>query len=96
MSTVDLADVNAAVRDRFGIEADEGALVQTVSPGTAADDAGLQIGDVIVAIDGEDVTSSADLRSQIRDHESGDDVTITVERQGEDQDLTAHLGAVGG
>jgi len=96
VSTVDLADVNAAVRDRFGIEADEGALVQTVSPGTAADDAGLQIGDVIVAIDGEDVTSSADLRSQIRDHESGDDVTITVERQGEDQDLTAHLGAVGG
>jgi S1-C subfamily serine protease len=98
VSTVDLADVDPAVRERFGIDTgtDAGALVQDVTPGTAAADAGLEIGDVIVAIDGDDVTTSADVRDAIRAHEPGDEITITVERQGDDQDLGAQLGAIGG
>ncbi len=98
VSTVDLADVDPAVRERFGIDTDTdaGALVQDVTPGTAAADAGLELGDVIVAIDGDDVTTSADVRDAIRAHEPGDEITITVERQGDDQDLGAQLGAIGG
>jgi S1-C subfamily serine protease len=98
VSTVDLADVDPAVRERFGIDTgtDAGALVQDVTPGTAAADAGLEIGDVIVAIDGDDVSTSADVRDAIRAHEPGDEIAITVERQGDDQDLGAQLGAIGG
>ena len=95
MSTVDLADVDQAVRDRFGIDVDEGALVQSVSPGTAAAEAGLEVGDVIVAIDGDDVSTSTDVRDRIRDHQAGDEVTITVERGGDEQELTAQLGSIG-
>ena len=95
VSTVDLADVDDAVRTRFGIEADEGALVQSVSPGTAAEEAGLEVGDVIIAIDGDDVATSTDVRDRIRDHQAGDEVTLTIERGGDEQELSAQLGAIG-
>ena len=95
VSTVDLADVDDAVRNRFGIEVDEGALVQSVSPGTAAAAAGLEVGDVIVAIDGDDVATSTDVRDRIRDHDAGDEVTITIERSGDEQELPAQLGSLG-
>jgi putative serine protease PepD len=96
VSTVDLDGVDEAVRTQLGIRAKEGAFVATVTDGTAADDAGLREGDVIVALDGEDVDSSTQVAETIRDHEAGDEVTITIERDGEEQDVTATLGRRGG
>lgn len=57
------------------------ARVDTIVPGTAAERAGFQPGDTVVAIDGEPVSSFNDLQ-RIVSGSAGSDLAITVERQG--------------
>lgn len=93
VSTVDIAELEVADKDRFRITADQGAVVVTVQPGSAAAAAGLQEGDVVTALDGTDVTGSAQLRELIRAKRPGDDVALQIERRGTAQTLEAKLGS---
>ncbi|MDP1820232.1 MAG: trypsin-like peptidase domain-containing protein [Acidimicrobiales bacterium] len=95
VQTTDVAELSEDLRARFSVEADSGALVTEVVPGSAADAAGLELGDVIVEIDGEDVEGSADVRDLIIGHEPGDRVEVAVERTGEEQAITVVLGRRG-
>jgi S1-C subfamily serine protease len=70
-----------------------GAVVVSVSPGSAADAAGIREGDVITAIDDDQIGSPEDLAATIALHMPGDEVTVTVERDGAERQLTAELGA---
>ena len=65
-------------------------------PGSGAEGAGLRPGDVIVAVDGEGVTSNERLGELIAEHEAGDQIEVTIERDGEEQTVTAELGRQGG
>ncbi len=71
----------------------DGALVQSVTSGGPADEAGMQDGDVIVAFEGQPIATSDELVVQIRSKSPGDEVTLTVERDGERIDLQITLGA---
>ena len=85
----------------------DGAAITEVVPGTPADDAGLRPatgtstidgqevptgGDVIVAFDGDDVSSSAALQSAVEAKQPGDEVSITVLRGAERTTLRVTLG----
>lgn len=72
-----------------------GAQVEDVSEGSAAEAAGLEIGDVVIALDGVNTRGSADLRAQVIDQAPGTTVTITVIRDGQEVDLSATLGRTG-
>jgi putative serine protease PepD len=96
VSTISLDTVAEEVRGQFEIAADEGAFVAEVEPGSGADDAGLQQGDVILEVNGEPITSSEDLGTTVRSSEIGDELEITIERDGEQQTVTATLGRQGG
>jgi S1-C subfamily serine protease len=69
-----------------------GALVEEVSPGTGADQAGLQPGDLVVSIDGAAVQSGGDLAAQIQTHQPGDTVDLEVVRDGEQVTVSVTLG----
>ncbi len=71
----------------------DGSLVDSVTRGGPADEAGMQDGDVIVAFDGQPIEGSDELVVQIRSHSPGDEVTLTVERDGERIDVQVTLGA---
>ncbi len=73
-------------------EGGEGVPVDSVTSGSAADRAGIQAGDVIVAIDGEPVSTTAELVGKLRAHQPGDEISLTVERDGQTFTLTAALG----
>lgn len=60
-----------------------GAGVQSVEPGSPADDAGLAVGDVITAIDDRPVSSAAALTGYVRAHTAGEKVGLAVVRDGE-------------
>jgi len=64
-------------------DADNGARVTRVVPGTPAEQAGLEVGDVIVAVDNRWINSCADLRSEIRTRSAGDEVKISFRRENE-------------
>jgi S1-C subfamily serine protease len=69
-----------------------GALVEEVTAGTGADDAGLQPGDLVVSIDGAPVQSGGDLAAQIQTHQPGDTVELEVVRDGEQLTVSVTLG----
>jgi len=68
-----------------------GAVIQDVTAGTPAAKAGLQVGDLVVELDGQVVTGRDDLIGRIRDHQPGDQVTLKVVRDGKEQTVTATL-----
>ena len=70
-----------------------GAYVTRVVDGSGAANAGVQAGDVITALNGNAVSSADDLVIQIRSNNIGDTVTLTIERDGEEQDLQVTLGS---
>jgi putative serine protease PepD len=74
---------------------DPGAYVANVVQGSAADKAGLQAGDLIVGIDGRQVTSASDLSSAITRHQPDDKITLDVQRDGQTVQVTAKLGTSG-
>ncbi len=65
--------LGAAVAD-----GDEGALLAKVVPGSPAEEAGLEPGDVVVGIDGEAVAGAEDLVNAVAGHEPGDRVTLEL------------------
>ena len=78
-----------------GAETDTvGAVVAGVEEGSPAADAGLQEGDVVTAVDGEAVRDAAGLTSTVRSHAPGDQVTLTISRDGEESEVTATLGTL--
>lgn len=78
-----IQDLTPDLSEALGVDAETGAIVSSVEPGTPADDAGLAAGDVIVAVDGEGVDGSADLRQRIGLRRPGDEVEIAYVRDGE-------------
>jgi S1-C subfamily serine protease len=86
--------------ERIGLD---GALVMRVDPGGPADAAGLRaterdlrgnirLGDVITAIGDRPVRSTEDYFAALEQHKPGDQITLTIERDGERQQVTAKLG----
>ena len=88
---VSISDFNADTAEAFGIEDIEGALVQEVVSGSAAEDAGIKVGDVIVAVDDKTVDSASELRTTIGLRRTGETVRIKVVRDGKNQTLKATL-----
>ena len=66
--------------------------VREVVAGSPAEAAGLQVGDIIVAVDGEELRPSDDLASIIGGYQPGDEVSLELQREGESVTLTAVLG----
>ena len=90
---VSLITVNNELAQRFGIQATEGAYINSLTAGGAAAKAGLQEGDVILKVDGESITSSSDLVLAIRSHSPNDEVDVTYLRDGKEETTKVKLGA---
>ncbi|CAN5126712.1 hypothetical protein BH20ACT16_BH20ACT16_06200 [soil metagenome] len=67
-------------------------IVKVVAPGDPAERAGLLVGDVATAVDGEPVRAADDIASAIEDRRPGDEVDIEVQRAGSKRTLRATLG----
>ncbi|MGQ0849366.1 MAG: S1C family serine protease [Actinomycetota bacterium] len=70
-----------------------GAVIVEITAGSAADEAGLRIGDLVTAVDSQAVRSIADLAARVRSHAPGDHVELDVIRDGEALTLVATLGS---
>jgi membrane-associated protease RseP (regulator of RpoE activity) len=71
----------------------EGAVIVNVVPGTPAEQAGLQAGDIIVAIDRTPVNTNHPIADVIAQYQPGDRVTIEFWRDNQQQSITVKLGA---
>ena len=69
----------------------QGVLVGPVTPNSPADQAGVQPGDIITALNGHNVTSPQDLRNQLDQVRPGESATVTILRSGQTLQLTLHF-----
>lgn len=69
------------------------AVVGNVEDGSAADEAGLQPGDVVTALNGEPLQNHLQLGNQVASRQPGDEVTLTINRDGEERQITVTLGS---
>jgi len=91
VSTISVEEVEPAVLEQFEVQTDTGAFVSSLLADSAANEAGVQEGDVIVAVDGEAIETSEELTEAIRGREVGDEIELRIERAGEELTLTAEL-----
>jgi Do/DeqQ family serine protease len=89
---VTIATVTPEIADNYGLNDTSGALVTTVAPGSAAEDAGLQINDVITTVNDHPIKDAGALRNAIGLLQPGDEVRIGFVREGRRQNVTAVLG----
>ncbi len=74
------------------LSATEGAYVAEIAKGSGSEKAGVEVGDVITAVDGTPIRSMDDLILQIRRKKVGDEVTLTVARGGQSLDIKVTVG----
>ena len=79
--------VRLADRDDGG----SGALVAEVNAGSPAEAAGLEVGDVVVAVDDQPINGSEGLVGAVRDRSPGEQVAVVVVRDGQEVTLTPTL-----
>lgn len=91
---VGVQQITADSARAFGLEDARGALVNTVQPGSAADKAGIEVGDVIRAVNGKPVDVSSDLPPLIGLIAPGTRTTITFVRDGRSRDVGVVLDAL--
>jgi Do/DeqQ family serine protease len=89
---VNIAPLTPEIAADYELDSTSGALVTAVSPGSAAERAGLQIGDVIISVDGAPVSDPAGLRNTIGLMRPGDEVEVGYVRDGRNRTVDAVLG----
>ncbi len=71
----------------------EGAQISQIVPGSPADEAGVRVGDIIAKVDGRAVTLSRPLSDVVSRYGPGDQVELTILRNGEEIELDVVLGS---
>ena len=89
---VQIQDLIPDLAEALGTSHERGAVVAQVIPGTPAEAAGIQIGDVIVEMNGEPVVGSSDLRNKVGLLRVGDAVRLTIERDGKPMTIELAVG----
>ncbi len=89
---VQIDQVNKEVAESLGLSRAQGALVRSVEPGSPAEKAGLEAGDIILKFDGKPIEKSADLPRLVGNTKPGTRSTLTVWRRGAQRDLPIVIG----
>ncbi len=89
---ISVTDVAAADAEAAGTPSLAGAFIASVGAETPAATAGLEPGDVVVAIDGQPISTGAQLTTTLAQHQPGDVVTLTFYRRHQRQDVRVKLG----
>lgn len=86
-----IRQLNTAYAEEVGIDRDNGVYVSQVMEGSAAEEAGIKEGDVILQVDGINTLRNSELLEQLGRRRPGDRVTLIVERDGREREFEVQL-----
>ena len=86
-------ELNADLAKAFNVSAQQGAFVSEVIPNSAAEKAGLKAGDVITAMNGQKISSFAEMRAKIATSGAGKEIELTYLRDGKTDNVKVTLQA---
>ena len=84
-------EISSAVKRYYNLPVDSGVLVASVEPGSCAEAAGLEAGDVIVKADGTEISTMDELVKIKNKHKAGEKMTLTLARSDGDVDIELTL-----
>jgi Do/DeqQ family serine protease len=87
-----LQELDEELAQGMGLELKHGIVVREVQPNTAAADAGLKTGDVIVRFDGDDVRDDGKFRLKVAATPVGKSVPVVIVRDGKERQVSVTLG----
>lgn len=90
---VSTVSVTSQLAQRYALPVSEGAYVSAVTSGGGAEKAGIQAGDIITKVGDTEITSATDLVIAARSHSVGDVVSVTFNRNGQEQTVDVTLGS---
>ncbi len=93
---VSIRNVDADVAKEAGLNSTLGVYINAVEPNGAAEAAGIQKGDVVMKIAGQEVNDVAGLEEQIGKYRPGDKIAVTVSRNGNIMDIPVILRNIDG
>ncbi len=100
------SDLTAEIADALNLDRESGVLIQAITPDSPADQAGLEIGkltaeiggqriraggDLIISVDGNDVSGMDDVISAVNGKQPGDELKLGIVRDGEEKSVTLTL-----
>lgn len=86
---VQLIELTPELRSHFGVVESAGVLVSKVIPESAAERAGIEVGDILTAVGGEAVSSAHAVRHNLMGREEGDIVLVDLNRSGRSMTVNA-------
>jgi serine protease Do/serine protease DegQ len=89
---VNIYTITPDIAEAYGIKESQGALVSQVMPDSAAENAGVKVGDIIRSVDGKGINNANELRNAIGLKRSGESVELEVVRDGKQRKIKAKLG----
>ncbi len=84
--------IDSSFANQYDLPVDHGILVTEIEAGSPADQADLQTGDIITAIEGVEITPTRALADIMFQHQPGETVTLSVIRDGEQSEVELTLG----
>lgn len=88
---ISLDELDSRKAEEYGVKVNDGVYVRDFTENSAAKAGGVTKGDVIVKVDGMNTHSIPELQQSIGLHKPGDKVTVTVNRDGTEKDLSVTL-----
>ncbi len=89
---ITIQTIDAAIARLLEASVDRGALIASVDPGSAAEDAGLRVDDIIIEVNDKKISSASQLRNTIGLMDSGEQINIKYIRDGHTESTIARLG----
>ena len=86
------SDIDAGLAEAMNANVNIGAFVSEVTPESAAEDAGIEAGDIITEVNGRKINSFLELRARISSMGAGAEVELTLLRKGEEVTVEVVLG----
>lgn len=86
-----IRSVDGNLAKEKGLQINDGAYVDSLLENSAAGAAGVRIGDIITKVNKTEIKSSPDLQAAIATHRPGDEITLSIQRNGKDMDIHVTL-----
>ena len=95
MLGITMQPIDKKIQEDLKLNSMNGVYIYEVSKGSAAEEAGLKQGDVIIAIDGQMITDGASVQEKVNSYHPGDKAVITYIRDGKENsaEVTFHAAA---
>lgn len=91
---IQFTTIDAQLKAQQNLPVSDGALILAVSPGSAADSAGMKANDIATSINGQKLDQQHSLDEEIQKYQAGQQITMRVLRNGQSLDLQVILGTL--